>query len=101
MIIYNITTKIDSDLEEDWLNWMKSEHIPDVMATNLFKSYKVCRIIGGSNKDGVAYATQFTCDSLSIMHKYEVEHAPGLRAKTQQRYQDKAVSFRTLMEVVH
>jgi hypothetical protein len=27
-------------------------------------------------------------------------HAPGLRAKTQARYQDKAIAFRTLLETV-
>ena len=36
MIIYNVTVKIDTNQYEDWLNWMKSEHIPKVMATGFF-----------------------------------------------------------------
>lgn len=33
MIVYSVTVNIDSSIHEDWLAWMKSKHIPDVMAT--------------------------------------------------------------------
>ena len=30
MIIYNVTIKIDLDVHDEWLAWMKLEHIPRV-----------------------------------------------------------------------
>ena len=40
MIIYSITIVIADTLVKKWELWMKEKHIPDVMATGLFKSYK-------------------------------------------------------------
>jgi hypothetical protein len=37
---------------------------------------------------------------MAQMLDYEKTHAPALRAKTQARYQDKAIAFRTLLETV-
>jgi hypothetical protein len=34
------------------------------------------------------------------MLQYERIHAPALRAKTQERYQDQAIAFRTLLETI-
>ena len=33
MILYNVTVNIDTDVEEDWIEWMKETHIPEVMKT--------------------------------------------------------------------
>jgi hypothetical protein len=41
MILYNVTVKIEADAQEDWLQWMKSTHIPDVMDTGLFLGYRI------------------------------------------------------------
>ena len=46
MIIYNITVSIDSLKADEWLNWMRSKHIPDVMATACFTGGKISRIQG-------------------------------------------------------
>ncbi|MEL6922957.1 MAG: DUF4286 family protein [Bacteroidota bacterium] len=100
MIVYNITSKIDHSVIDDWLQWMQDEHIPDVMATGLFSEPRLCRVIGMDESEGLTYAMQFSCDSLSVMHRYEVNFAKALRKKTQQRYGEKVLSFRTLMEVV-
>jgi len=100
MIIYNITSKIEHSLLEDWVKWMKEEHIPDVLNTGLFNHHRLLRVIGMDDAEGVTYATQFSCDNLAVMQKYEIHFAKALREKTKKRYQDKVVSFRTLMEVI-
>ncbi len=28
MIIYNVTITVEDDIKEDWLSWIKKEHIP-------------------------------------------------------------------------
>jgi hypothetical protein len=27
MILYNVTVNIDHDIHEEWLNWMRSNHV--------------------------------------------------------------------------
>jgi hypothetical protein len=35
-----------------------------------------------------------------MMMEYERKHAASLQAKTQERYQDKAIAFRSLLETI-
>ncbi len=101
MIIYNVTVKVNHDIHEDWLSWMKHLHIPDVMETGLFLSYKLNRVIDSKNEgDGVTYAVQYECASMKDLHYYQVNHAKRLQAEHSAKYEGNYVAFRTLLEIV-
>ena len=36
MFIYNVTTKINWNIHEAWVKWMKEKYIPDVMKQRVF-----------------------------------------------------------------
>ena len=36
MYIYNVTVSIEKSLADEWLTWMKTIHIPEVLATGYF-----------------------------------------------------------------
>jgi uncharacterized membrane protein len=44
-IIYNVTIKVASPIEEAWLRWLKAEHIPDIMATGFFTHAVTTRLL--------------------------------------------------------
>jgi len=100
MIIYNVTVKVAPEIEEDWVAWMKAIHIPDVMDTGMFLDHKFCRVMNFKEKDGATYAIQYFCESTSVLHKYQVQFAPELQAEHVKRYGEKALAFRTLLEVI-
>ncbi len=99
MILYNVTVNIDNDVHEDWLNWMKAVHIPEVLATQKFSSYKICKIISRP-EEGNTYAIQYFCNSLEEYNEYQEKYAPNLQRAVISRYSDKFVAIRTLMEVI-
>ena len=45
MLIYNVTSGIDKDIEQEWLAWMKESHIPEVMKTQMFVSYRIYKVL--------------------------------------------------------
>ena len=45
MVIYNVTTHVESSIEESWLNWMKEKHLPEMLATKKFKTARIFKII--------------------------------------------------------
>ncbi len=100
MIVYNITINIESSVEKDWLEWMKKNHIPDVMISGLFKEYKMFRLLGDNESGGQTYCVQYFCESLEKYQQYEDIYAPALRSEYNNRYKDKFVAFRTLLESV-
>ena len=101
MIIYNVTVKIDNAVHDDWLNWMKTIHIPDVMQTGYFESHQMARVLLQDEKDGVTYAIQYTCKDLTTLQTYSAKAAPALQREALERYPDgQMVAFRTLLEIV-
>lgn len=100
MIIYNVTISVEAHIHDEWLRWMREEHIPDVMATGLFLDSRMVRVLSEEDA-GLTYAVQYTCADMSTYDRYWEAFAPALQAKTLARFGDRFVTFRTLLEVVH
>jgi hypothetical protein len=99
-ILYNVTCSVDENIHEEWLDWMKFVHIPDVMRTGLFIENKICRI-KEFEENGITYAVQYTCRNRADYDRYQREFAPGLQAHHLQKYGEKVVAFRTVLEIIH
>lgn len=98
MIIYNVTVKIDIDHHVEWLNWMKTEHIPKVMKTGFFLKNELARVMV-DDEDGRTYSIQYRCNTLRDFEEYQRDFAPHLQKEHLDRYRDKFVAFRTLLEL--
>jgi hypothetical protein len=101
MILYNVSVKIDKSIAADWLQWMLSEHIPAVMGTGQFQSSRVSRLLDQPEDDeDETYVIQYQCESMDHFNYYISTFAGELRGQHNNRYKDRFVAFRTLMEVV-
>lgn len=98
-ILYNVTIKLAANLEQDWLQWMQSVHIPDVMKTGKFESYQINKIFQ-DEEDAVSFAIQYTAPSMDSFQDYQNNFAKHLQKDHTERYQNKYVAFRTLMEII-
>lgn len=99
-ILYNVTVNIDHKSHEEWVEWMKATHIPDVMATGKFLTYQFQRIIETENETGVTYAIQYLAPNMQTYREYHENHSEALQAQHAKRYNGKYGAFRTLMEVL-
>ena len=100
MILYNVTIGIDPTIEEEWLEWMKTVHIPNVMDTGMFISNKIFKVLNVKQGDNPSYSIQYFADSIGKVSTYLEKYAPPLQQVHMQRYQNKHVAFRTLLEEV-
>jgi Domain of unknown function (DUF4286) len=100
MIIYNVTININHDAHDEWLKWMKEVHIPDVMKTGMFIENKILRLLGDEDSGGTTYAIQYTCATMEDYDRYRTAFAPALQKATTEKFKDKFVAFRTLLETV-
>ena len=99
MILYNVTVSVDGTIEKEWLKWMRETHIPDVMATKLFVDHKIFKLLNEVD-GGTTYAIQYFALDLTDINTYNREHAPRLQQEHLERYQAKAIAFRTLLQQV-
>ena len=101
MILYNVTVKIDKDIEAIWLKWMKEKHIVDVMGTGHFTSSRICKLLDQPDEDAEAtYVIQYSCESLHKYNHYILHHAAALRDEHNKKFKEKFVAFRTVMQEV-
>lgn len=100
MILYNVTVKIEHESHEAWVSWMKDVHIPDVMATGMFLEYRMGRLLGMDEADGVTYAIQYYATDMATFELYRTNFAPKLQADVNEKFKGKFVAFRTLLEIV-
>jgi hypothetical protein len=101
MIVYNVTCNVEKPMADEWLNWMKTVHIPEVMATGCFSEFKILRLINQDGDDqGVNYAIQYTCDSEKTLEHYRATFGPSLMAKTWERYGERVVAYRSVLEII-
>ncbi|MBW7845306.1 MAG: DUF4286 family protein [Bacteroidia bacterium] len=101
MIIYNVTVNIEDDVRDNWVEWMKATHIPQVMATGYFVSFNFSKLLNRQEDEtGTTYVIQYTALSMEHYNTYQENHAPALQAETKRLYEGKFVAFRTIMESV-
>jgi hypothetical protein len=101
MILYNVTVGVDLDTEIEWLEWMKSKHIPDVMATGYFEKFEMYKVLGEQQEETVSYSVQYFSDSIDKVVEYLNKRAPALSEEHRNKFKDRHVAFRTLLESVH
>lgn len=101
MILYNVTVNLDESIHTDWLDWMRTKHIPDVLRTGLFEGYKMYKVqTRQEDETGMTYSIQYFLSSMEKYEKYQKEFAPALQQEYNTRYAGKFAAFRTVLEEV-
>ena len=101
MILYNVTINVEQSVEQEWLRWMQTEHVLDVLNTKMFATARIFRLLDVEQSEGTStYAVQYFAKNRDDYERYQQEFAPRLQQESQQKYGTKTVSFRTLMEEV-
>ncbi len=101
MIVYNITTKVSHAIESNWIEWQKVEHIPEMMRTGLFTSFKLLRLLEHDDEEGNTYIIQFSANTIEHYQQYIHLYAKELRNKAYEKWSDQFISFRSVLEVMH
>ena len=100
MILYNVTIGIDKEIESEWVDWMKAEHIPEILNTKIFIHHKFYKVLSHDDETSVSYCIQYFTDSIEKFNLYLKDHAPIIVEKHRARFKDRHVAFRTLLEEV-
>jgi hypothetical protein len=99
MLLYNVTLIIEDAVADAWLIWMNEEHIPQVMATGKFVSNRLLKVIDSPN-EGVTFCAQYVAENMGEYLDYQENFAPNLQNELNEKFKEKFVAFRTLMEYV-
>jgi hypothetical protein len=101
MIIYNVTIKVQQSIQDDWLQWLKEEHIPELIKTGCFTHAVILRLMEVDETEGPTYAVQYFAESRGLYNNYIENHAAQMRQQGFDKWGDKFIAFRSVMQVVN
>ncbi len=101
MFIYNVTIKVEHSIAKEWLSWLKEEHIPDLIKTGCFTRATILHLVDADDEEGITYAVQYHAESKAHYNRYIEKFADGMRKKGLDKWGNKFIAFRTLMQVVN
>lgn len=101
MLIYSVTVSVENEIAPDWLEWMKSSHLPEVMATGCFLKYQFHRLVEPIfEPDTVTYNVLYYVESQARLDAYRNEHSPRLRHHVFMRYGEKTTAVRSILDII-
>lgn len=100
MYLYNVTIGIDKASEGEWLDYMRTTYIPDVMATGMFTQARMYRILHDHEDDTTSYSIQYLATSIDKVQQFLEEYGPSIINAHRDRFRDKHVAFMTLLEEI-
>jgi len=99
MLIYNETFIIDDAIVDEWLRWVKDNHIPSVLGTGSFDSYKLFTILDSPN-EGITYCLQFQTTSVERYSDFYYKRMEEIHAVHNKQFEERFALFHTLMESI-
>ena len=97
-IVYSVTVKPDLDIESAYVDWLKNEHIGEVVATGCFDSAQFYKILAEDETDGASYNIQYSTTDMTRYFNYINDHAPLMRSKGKEKFGEKFHAFRTVLK---
>lgn len=99
MIVYNETIIVEEASYESWIAYIRQVHIPEVMSTGYFDSYKILNVIDSPN-EGVTTCVQYNTDSEERFAGFYNQHLHLLHKAHHELYENKYVLYSSLMETI-
>jgi hypothetical protein len=100
MFIYNVTTNVNWNIHDAWLEWMLNEHMPALLKIDCFVKYQLLRLHEQDETEGPTYIAQYFTESKALYNRYIELYANGFRKEIADKWGDNFVAFRTLLEVI-
>ena len=100
MYIYNITTKVDNNIADEWKHWQKQTHIPETMNTGFFYDYKFYELPEQNDEEEKTFVIQYFVVEFENYKEYMRKHEPTLSGKAFDKWRNQFITFCTLLKSV-
>ena len=98
-VLYNVTIGINPTKIEEWKRFMREDHLPKILGSNCFESYRMCRIVD-EQADSATIAMQYIAHSMEDLQKYNTNHAPKLQQEHLAKFGGDAVAYRSILSIL-
>ena len=79
--------------------WMNQIHIPQIMETQKFVSFRLLKVIDSPN-EGQPFCVQYVVKHITDYQAYQKEFEPALQAQIKEKFANRPVTCHPLMEYI-
>lgn len=99
--VYAVTVHVDGEIADEWLEWMRAVHVPEVLRTGCFRTCSVQRDSGPAHDHGrVTFVLEYLAASARHLERYQRDHAPALQRAHSSRYAGRFEASRSVRSVL-
>lgn len=100
MVILNTTYSVRTSLQEEWIEWIRTDFYDFLDSTNMIKQKVLSRVMIGEQQGSFSYSLQLYMQGASEYQKFEKQYLPQCEAKLIHRFGTEVLSFSTLLKVL-
>ncbi|ANI89174.1 hypothetical protein A9P82_07645 [Arachidicoccus ginsenosidimutans] len=96
MVSYNVFIKTEKEIENDFAQWFRKEHIPQIIATGCFEGFILSRQIEPIDNGNKVLVCRFFCKSFAEYQHYINDFSKKMRDDFPERFLNKYKISRTV-----
>lgn len=100
MFLYNITIKVNTDIEETWKFWQKEIFIPAAMNTGFFYKNEFFQLLEQDELAGKTFVIQFFATERWQYDQFIQEYVTNFNNQAAEKWGDQFIDFRTILRSV-
>lgn len=97
MITYNVTVKVDNQILDEWLIWIRG-HMPQVVGTGCFESYNFFELLEPKIDEHRTFIAQYLAKTEEDYQRYINDFAPKMREEGIEKFGEKMAAFRSILK---
>lgn len=100
MLIFNTTYQISPGYFEEWVKWIKTEHIPFMLQSGKFTTPQLVKVMLHDETEGSSYSLQFKIKNMEELLYWQNEHGQAFESNCREKFGTEVLFFSTVLEVV-
>jgi hypothetical protein len=97
MVFYQVSITLEPAIEDEWLDWMRQVHVPDVLKTGCFTRCTLARLVEPAG-ERVTFVFRYDAPSWEAYERYRTQFAPALQQDHTARYAGRFQGSRQVLE---
>lgn len=100
MLIFNTTYQVTTKHTDNWIQWIKTDHIPFMMNSGVFLEPQISKIVGSEDETGVSFSVQFMIENMDTLVHWHKQYATEFQNIVTNKFGTEVVFFSTVLELL-
>jgi hypothetical protein len=100
MLIFNTTFLVADRVHGTWLKWVREEHIPFMLASDMFTKPQIAKVLSVEEQDGTSYSVQFHIADIVALENWHIEYAKVFEQNFAHKFGTEVIFFASVLELI-